>query len=180
MRLHAYARSVPHLSTSTDVLLSLAKSLRICLSHSWSRAIIPVVAWLLTLSTVVWTRIGQSPTRAPAFSPREGGHGGLPAPPYMRKHFTNLCQNSTGPRMTPQVPSEEPEVLCHLRRVRGVLTVKPGGTQTHLVKEVRSRFRIHRGRHNRSRITSLLHILLNSITNGVLNPNLNGPPLNPH
>ena len=30
--------------------------------------------------------------RARVFSAR-GGHGGLPAPPYMRKHFTNLCRN---------------------------------------------------------------------------------------
>jgi hypothetical protein len=30
--------------------------------------------------------------RARVFSAR-GRHGGLPAPPYMRKHFTNLCRN---------------------------------------------------------------------------------------
>jgi hypothetical protein len=51
------------------------------------------------------------------------------------------CVKIHGTHYKPQEgPSEEPEVQGHLRRVRGVLTVHPGGSETHLIKEVTSSF----------------------------------------
>ena len=48
-----------------------------------------------------WTR----PTRAGAFSPREGGHGGCRAAAYRRKDLVNLFHFSSDP---PSSPSKAP------------------------------------------------------------------------
>ena len=60
------------------------------------------------LATAVWTRFWTRTPPTPIHLYQGRGHGGIPARVSLRKDFTKLCQNPTGPRMTPQGPSEEP------------------------------------------------------------------------
>ena len=155
-------------------------ALRTCLRHSYARAIIPVVAWCLGRARDDWTgfwtrgRAGAEKTRA------RGWHGGAWAGAYRRKDLVNLFQNSTGPRMTPQEPSGEPEVSIHLRRVRGGLTVHPASSQPHLIKEASSGFQIDRRGHDNLRGRVKRFILTNRFIHRIADPRPNGLPLHPH
>ena len=92
------------------------------------------------LAIAVWTRFGHDASRAGAFSPREGPWGVWPGVAYDVR-TSQICVKNHGTRYKPQEgPSEEPEVQGHLRRVRGVFLSHPGGSETHLVKEVTSGF----------------------------------------
>ena len=140
----------------------------------------PVTARGLGLSTAAWTgcwtrgRAGAEKTRA------RGWHGGFPAAPYIRKDLVNLFHFSSGDRQKPQEdPCVRSGVSIHLRRLRRLFPVHPGGSQPHLSKEVTSRFRIYWGRHNRSWWVTLL-VLLNRLTDCCFNTNLDHLPLHPH
>ena len=170
---HAPALYVAH---SAFVPLALSKTLRICLSHSdatqWWTVIVPRGQWFGHELDRDW------PGRRTNLLGR-GAMGG-----FWRRRicvwtsqiyveiYGGLCKPQEG-------PSERPEVLCHLRRVGGVFLDHPGGSETHLVKEVTARFGINRRRHNRSRWVNLFIFLKGSV-NGVNNSSVNCFSFNPH
>ena len=95
----------------------------------------------LGLSTAVWTRFGQDDPPTPLRFLAEGVAMGGWAPTHRRIRTLEICVKIHGTRYKPQEgPSEEPEVQGHLRRVRGVFLSRPGGSETHLIKEVTSGF----------------------------------------
>ena len=68
-----------------------------------------------------WTR----PTRAGAFSPREGGHGGCWAAAYRRKDLVNLFHFSSGPTQQPLQAYTRYSIMlgiCTLNPLGGVVS----------------------------------------------------------